>query len=149
MYVVLEVKYAGWNRHNSNELQVGGKCLINAKDIDDQDRNNNSSKSDSENNARSVQQKSKQENSYYTGYIQKMSKIEEPVVVFVEEKGMKYSVPYIALKPFPLVRKNRQNTLTSHNKKNTVTDGWFVKLFNLDIIVFIRLSSISILYFII
>lgn len=134
MYI--EVKYGGWNRHNSNELQVGGKCLINLNYLVDQTKSNNPSQpSTSGNNAKSVQQKSKQDKSFYFGYIQELGSNEEPALVFIEELGEMRLVPYAALKPFPLAKKNKQNNSTSHNRKSIPTDtGSFVKLRNFVIL---------------
>ncbi|XP_011871005.1 PREDICTED: uncharacterized protein LOC105563739 isoform X2 [Vollenhovia emeryi] len=89
-----EVKSAGWNRYNSNELQVGGKCLIqiSINDLEQCDRNNNKN----------------QGPLWLHGYIQEMNTEKEPVLVFIKDLGEKKFVPYDALKPLPLIRKNRQ-----------------------------------------
>lgn len=124
------MKYGGWNRHNSNELQVGGKCLINLNYLTDQNKSSSSSQTSTNgSNAKSVHQKSKQDKSFYFGYIQGLGSDEEPALIFVEELGEMRLVPYAALKPFPLSKRNKQNNMT-HNKKNIPIDaGYFVKLF--------------------
>ncbi|XP_014481456.1 PREDICTED: uncharacterized protein LOC106747926 isoform X2 [Dinoponera quadriceps] len=120
-----EVKYGGWNRNSNNELQVGGKCLISLNYLIDQAKSNyNSSQpSTSGNNAKNVPQKTKQDKSFYFGYIQGMGTNEEPALVFVEELGEMRLVPYAALKPFPLAKRNKQGSSTPHNRKNIPTDA--------------------------
>lgn len=73
-------------------------------------------------NTKIVQQKSKQENSCFCGYIQEMGTNEEPVLVFIEELGEKRIVPFAALKPLPL-KKNKQNNWIPTNKRNALTDS--------------------------
>lgn len=129
-YLYAEVKYGGWNKHNSNELQVGGKCLINLNCLIDQAKNNNNplQPSTSGCNIKNVQQKSKQEKSFYFGYIQKIGTSEEPALVFVEELGEMRLVPYTALKPVPIAKRNKHNS-TPHNRKNIPMDaGCFIRL---------------------
>ncbi|XP_029155289.1 putative uncharacterized protein DDB_G0285119 isoform X2 [Nylanderia fulva] len=125
-----EVKSAGWNRYNSNELQVGGECLIeiNINDLEQCDRNNNkkllANSSDcgvSESNIESSkQQKLKQGSLGLQGYIQEMPTNKEPVLVFIKDLGEKKLVPYDALKPLPVVRKNKQRNWVTVNRNHTV-----------------------------
>ncbi|XP_019884691.1 OTU domain-containing protein 4 isoform X2 [Camponotus floridanus] len=122
-----EVKSAGWNRYNSNELQVGGKCLIeiSINDLEQCDRNNNkslrSNPSDhgGENN-KIEQQKLKQGPLWLHGYIQEMHTNREPVLVFIKDLGEKKFVPYDALKPLPVVRKNKQKNWVAVNRTHSV-----------------------------
>ncbi|KMQ87933.1 otu domain-containing protein 4, partial [Lasius niger] len=124
-----EVKSAGWNRYNSNELQVGGKCLIeiSVNDLEQCDRNNNKSlrvnssdRGASENNSKIEQQKLKQGPLWLHGYIQEMHTNREPVLVFIKDLGEKKFVPYDALKPLPVVRKNRQKNWVAVNRNHSV-----------------------------
>ncbi|XP_029037450.2 uncharacterized protein LOC114873365 isoform X1 [Osmia bicornis bicornis] len=125
-----EVKNAGWTRHNSHELQVGGKCLVqmdfNENDIDE--ANNNSvymsslEKESNDNNVKTVEKKDKQGPAFFYGHIQEMSKDQGPVLVFIEELGEKKIVPYSALKPLPL-RKNKQNNWLPTYKRNVLLDS--------------------------
>lgn len=124
-----EVKSAGWNRYNSNELQVGGKCLIeiSINDLEQCDRNNNKSlcanssdRSASESNSKTEQQKLKQGPLWLHGYIQEMHTNREPVLVFIKDLGEKKFVPYDALKPLPVVRKNRQKNWVAVNRNHSV-----------------------------
>ncbi|XP_070153573.1 putative uncharacterized protein DDB_G0291608 isoform X1 [Polyergus mexicanus] len=124
-----EVKSAGWNRYNSNELQVGGKCLIeiSINDLEQCDRNNNKSlcanssdRSVSESNSKTEQQKLKQGPLWLHGYIQEMHTNREPVLVFIKDLGEKKFVPYDALKPLPVVRKNRQKNWVAVNRNHSV-----------------------------
>ncbi|KAL0122654.1 hypothetical protein PUN28_007406 [Cardiocondyla obscurior] len=124
-----EVKYAGWNRYNSNELQIGGKCVIqiSVNDLEQSDKNNNKSVSsnlsqcsNSEINNKIEQQKLKQGPIWLHGYIQEMSTEKEPVLVFIKDLGEKKLVPYDALKPLPLVKKNRPKTWGPINKSPSV-----------------------------
>lgn len=125
-----EVKSAGWNRYNSNELQVGGKCLIeiSVNDLEHCDGNNNKNlrvnlsecgTSDTDNKIE--QQKLKQGPLWLQGYIQEMNTEKEPVLVFIKDLGEKKFVPYDALKPLPLVRRNRQKTWVPINRNHSVT----------------------------
>ncbi|XP_018402506.1 PREDICTED: uncharacterized protein LOC108779572 isoform X2 [Cyphomyrmex costatus] len=125
-----EVKSAGWNRYNSNELQVGGKCLIeiSINDLQQCDRNNNKNVrvnlpecSTSETNNKIEQQKLKQGPLWLHGYIQEMNTEKEPVLVFIKDLGEKKFVPYDALKPLPLIRKNRQKNWVPVNRNHSVT----------------------------
>ncbi|XP_018300917.1 putative uncharacterized protein DDB_G0286901 isoform X1 [Mycetomoellerius zeteki] len=125
-----EVKSAGWNRYNSNELQVGGKCLIeiSINDLQQCDRNNNKNIrvnlpecSTSETNNKIEQQKLKQGPLWLHGYIQEMNTEKEPVLVFIKDLGEKKFVPYDALKPLPLVRKNRPKNWVPINRNHSVT----------------------------
>ncbi|KAL6257366.1 hypothetical protein P5V15_010939 [Pogonomyrmex californicus] len=124
-----EVKSAGWNRYNSNELQVGGKCLIeiSINDLEQCDRNNNknvhinSSDCNTSETNKVEQQKLKQGPLWLQGYIQEMNTDKEPVLVFIKDLGEKKFVPYDALKPLPLVRKNKQKNWTPINRNHSVT----------------------------
>ncbi|XP_072758114.1 uncharacterized protein [Anoplolepis gracilipes] len=124
-----EVKSAGWNRYNSNELQVGGKCLIeiSINDLEQCDRNNNTSlranssdRGAGESNSKIEQQKLKQGPIWLQGYIQEMGTSREPVLVFIKDLGEKKLVPYSALKPLPVVRKNRQKNWVAVNRNHSV-----------------------------
>lgn len=126
-----EVKSAGWNRYNNNELQVGGKCLIeiNINDLEQCDRNNNkkllTNSSDfgiNENGIESNKQpeKLKQGSMGLEGYIQEMTTKKEPVLVFIRDLGEKKFVPYDALKPYPVVRKNKPRNYVAVNRNHTV-----------------------------
>lgn len=130
MFLCAEVKSAGWNRYNSNELQVGGKCLIeiSINDLEQCDRNNNKNVrvnlpecGTSETNNKIEQQKLKQGPLWLHGYIQEMNTEKEPVLVFIKDLGEKKFVPYDALKPLPLVRKNRPKNWVPINKNHSVT----------------------------
>lgn len=140
-----EVKYGGWNRYNSNELQVGGKCLINLNSLTDHAKNNNNSSqpSTSECNTKNPQQKAKQEKLFYFGYIQKMGTNEEPALVFVEELGEMRLVPYTALKPVFPPKKTKYNFMP-HTRKNTSTDaGSFVRSLNVNSFFFFLIRIID------
>nr|XP_031850193.1 GATA zinc finger domain-containing protein 14-like isoform X2 [Nomia melanderi] len=124
-----EVKNAGWTRHNSNELQVGGKCLVqmnfNEEDIDKANNNNicvSSLENDVNcNDTKALQKKDKQDPIFLYGHIQEMSKNQGPVLVFIEELGEKKVVPYLALKPLPL-KKSKQNNWLPVCKRNVLLD---------------------------
>lgn len=118
LYVYAEVKSAGWSRYSSNELQVGGKCLIeiSVNELEQFDKNNNKNNhiksldcdiSDSNNTI--VQQQLKQGLFRLCGYIQEISTDKEPVLVFIEDLGEKKLVPYSALKPFPVTKRKQKN----------------------------------------
>lgn len=111
--------------------------MINPFDLDENRNNNNSSLCDTDgSNVKNLQQKWKQENFHYSGYVQEMGTGEDPVLVFIENLGEKRLVPYGALKPFPLVKRNKQNNSITHNKKNAFIDtGWFVKLLLYEILI--------------
>lgn len=155
MYV--EVKSAGWNRYNSSELQVGGKCLIeiSINDLEQCDRNNNKglhpnpSDHGTSENSKIEQQKLKQGPLWLHGYIQEMHTNREPVLVFIKDLGEKKFVPYDALKPLPVVRKNKQKNWVAVNKNQSVNSDsskssiCFIKLF-----VLISFSSVRLLIFI-
>ncbi|XP_024869249.1 uncharacterized protein LOC112452984 isoform X2 [Temnothorax curvispinosus] len=124
-----EVKSAGWNRYNSNELQIGGKCLIeiSINDLEQCDRNNNKNLrvnlpecGTSETNNKIEQQKLKQGPLWLHGYIQEMSTEKEPVLVFIKDLGEKKFVPYDALKPLPSVKKTRPKNFVPINKNHSV-----------------------------
>ncbi|EZA60840.1 UDP-N-acetylglucosamine transferase subunit ALG13-like protein [Ooceraea biroi] len=123
-----EVKSAGWSKYNSNELQVGGKCLIeiSVNELEQFDRNhkNNRLKSldynISDSNNKIVQQQLKQGLFRLCGYIQEISTDKEPVLVFIEDLGEKKLVPYSALKPFPVTRRNKQKNWTPMNRNHAV-----------------------------
>ncbi|XP_076669782.1 uncharacterized protein LOC143369568 isoform X3 [Andrena cerasifolii] len=125
-----EVKNAGWTRHNSHELQVGGKCLVQMDFNEDEfDKANNNSvyvssfeKDANGNDTRTLQKKTKQDPAFYYGHIQEMSKNHGPVLVFIEELGEKRVVPYFALKPLPL-RKSKQNNWLPMCKRNVLLDS--------------------------
>lgn len=55
------------------------------------------------------------------GYIQEMNTEKEPVLVFIKDLGEKKFVPYDALKPLPLVRKNRPKNWVPINRNHSVT----------------------------
>ncbi|KAK1124946.1 hypothetical protein K0M31_006291 [Melipona bicolor] len=122
-----EVKNAGWTRHNSHELQIGGKCLVqvdfNEKEFDK--TNNNyapSFEKDSNDNDTKLLQKKNNDSVFYYGHIQEMSKSQGPVLVFIEELGEKRIVPYSALKPLP-PKKNKQVNWLPVCKKNLLLDS--------------------------
>ncbi|KOC62469.1 UDP-N-acetylglucosamine transferase subunit ALG13 like protein [Habropoda laboriosa] len=124
-----EVKSAGWTRHNSHELQIGGKCLVqmdfNEEDFDKANNNNiymSSFEKDSCSNDAKILQKKSKDSVFYYGHIQEMNKNQGPVLVFIEELGEKKIVPYSALKPLPL-RKNKQNNWLPVCKKNVLLDS--------------------------
>ncbi|XP_078046931.1 uncharacterized protein LOC144475183 isoform X2 [Augochlora pura] len=127
---IRRVKNAGWTRHNSHELQVGGKCLIqmdfNEEDFDKANNNNvyvSSLEKDANYNDTKVLQKiDKQDPVYLFGHIQEMSKDRGPVLVFIEELGEKKIVPYSALKPLPL-RKSKQSNWPPMCKRNMLLDS--------------------------
>ena len=129
LFVCIEVKSAGWNRYNSNELQVGGKCLIqiSINDLEQCDRNNNNNtcfnlpKCTNEINNRIEQQKLKQGPLWLHGYIQEMSTEKDPVLVFIKDLGEKKFVPYNALKPLPLVKKSRPKSWAPIDRNHLVT----------------------------
>ncbi|XP_028048898.1 uncharacterized protein LOC105834586 isoform X2 [Monomorium pharaonis] len=124
-----EVKSAGWNRYNNNELQVGGKCLIeiNINDLEQCDRNNNKnlhlnlSECGNEISNKIDQQKLKQGFLWLHGYIQEMNSKKDPVLVFIKDLGEKKFVPYDALKPLPLIRKNKPKNLIPINRNHSIT----------------------------
>ncbi|XP_015440459.1 PREDICTED: uncharacterized protein LOC107195184 isoform X2 [Dufourea novaeangliae] len=124
-----EVKNAGWNRHNSHELQVGGKCLVqmdfNEEEFDRANNNNvyvpSLEKDANCNDTKVLQKKGKQDSMFFYGYIQEMGKNQGPVLVFIEELGEKKVVPYSALKPLPL-RKSKQNNWLPVCKRNVLLD---------------------------
>ncbi|XP_076290768.1 uncharacterized protein LOC143214076 isoform X2 [Lasioglossum baleicum] len=123
-----EVKNAGWTRHNSHELQVGGKCLIqmdfNEDDFDRANNNNvyvSSLEKDANCNDTTASQKTDKPTFLY-GHIQEMSKNEGPVLVYIVELGEKKIVPYCALKPWPL-RKGKQNNWAPVCKRNVLVDS--------------------------
>lgn len=130
LFACTEVKSAGWNRYNSNELQVGGKCLIeiSVNDLQQCDKNNNKNMrvnlpecSSSEINNKIEQQKLKQGPLWLHGYIQEMSTEKEPVLVFIKDLGEKKFVPYDALKPLPSIKKHRPRNFVSINRSLSVT----------------------------
>jgi len=137
-----EVKSAGWSRYNSNELQVGGKCLIeiSVNELEQFDRNNNkksikSLDSDiSDSNNKIVQQQLKQGLFRLCGYIQEINTDKEPVLVFIEDLGEKKLVPYSALKPFPITKRNKQKNWTPMNRNHSVNSdsSQFIQLFYFD-----------------
>ncbi|XP_012169359.1 uncharacterized protein LOC100649818 [Bombus terrestris] len=124
-----EVKNAGWTRHNSHELQIGGKCLVQVDfNEEDFDKTNNNSiyvsslgKDVNDNDTKILQKKSNDPIFYY-GHIQEMGKSQGPVLVFIEELGEKRIVPYSALKPLPL-KKNKQANWLPVCKKNLLLDS--------------------------
>ncbi|CAK9798887.1 Putative bifunctional UDP-N-acetylglucosamine transferase and deubiquitinase ALG13 [Anthophora quadrimaculata] len=124
-----EVKNAGWTRHNSHELQIGGKCLVqmdfNEEDFDKANNNNiylSSFEKDTCGTDTKVLQKKSKDSVFYYGHIQEMSKNQGPVLVFIEELGEKKIVPYSALKPLPL-RKSKQSNWLPVCKKNMLFDS--------------------------
>ncbi|KAG7207447.1 hypothetical protein KM043_009088 [Ampulex compressa] len=125
-----EVKNAGWTRHNSNELQIGGKCLVQMDFNDDEvDKANNNSiyacpfeKDINGNEEKVTRKRTKQDPILFYGHIQEMSKNEGPVLVFIEELGEKKTVPYASLKPLP-IRKNKQNNWQPLCKRNILLDS--------------------------
>ncbi|XP_012339515.1 myb-like protein F [Apis florea] len=124
-----EVKNAGWTRHNSHELQIGGKCLVqidfNEEDFDKTNNNNvyvSSLEKDSNDNNTNVLEKKSNNLIFYYGHIQEMSKNQGPVLVFIEELGEKRIVPYSALKPLP-PKKNKMANWLPVCKKNLVLDS--------------------------
>ncbi|XP_076648689.1 uncharacterized protein LOC143356681 isoform X2 [Halictus rubicundus] len=125
-----EVKNAGWTRHNSHELQVGGKCLIQMDfNENDFDRANNKNvyvssieKDVNHNDTKALQKTDKQDPIFLYGHIQEMSKNQGPVLVFIEELGEKKIVPYGALKPLPL-KKSKQNNWVPVCKRNVLVDS--------------------------
>ncbi|XP_017754308.1 PREDICTED: hybrid signal transduction histidine kinase M-like [Eufriesea mexicana] len=124
-----EVKNAGWSRHNSHELQIGGKCLVQVdfteEDFDKTNNNNiyvSSLEKDSNSNDTKVLQKKAKEPIFYYGHIQEMSKNQGPVLVFIEELGEKRVVPYSALKPLP-PKKSKQANWLPVCKKNLILDS--------------------------
>ncbi|XP_076393478.1 uncharacterized protein LOC100877500 isoform X2 [Megachile rotundata] len=126
---IRRVKNAGWIRHNSHELQVGGKCLVqmdfNEENVDEANNNNvyvSSLEKESDNDIKTIQTKGKQDPIFFYGHIQEMSKNQGPVLVFIEELGEKKVVPYSALKPLPL-KKNKQNNWLSTCKRNVLLDS--------------------------
>ncbi|XP_076635129.1 uncharacterized protein LOC143348583 [Colletes latitarsis] len=123
-----EVKNAGWTKHNSHELQVGSKCLVqmefNEEEFDKANNNNvyvTSFEKDANgnDNVKVLQKKGKPDPVLFYGHIQEMNKNQGPVLVFIEELGEKKIVPYCALKPIPL-RKNKQNNWLPMCKKNVL-----------------------------
>lgn len=123
IFVCTEVKSAGWNRYNSNELQVGGKCLIqiSINDLEQCDKSKNVRVNLPECETNKIeQQKLKQGPLWLHGYIQEMNTEKEPVLVFIKDLGEKKFVPYDALKPLPLIRKNRQRNWVPINKTQSV-----------------------------
>ncbi|XP_076244086.1 uncharacterized protein LOC143185190 [Calliopsis andreniformis] len=114
-----EVKNAGWTRHNSHELQIGGKCLVqmdfNEEEFDKANNNivcvSSLEKDINSNDAKALQKKGKQDPTFFYGHIQEMSKNQGPVLVFIEELGEKRIVPYCALKPLPLKKSKHSNWL--------------------------------------
>ncbi|XP_076756724.1 uncharacterized protein LOC143426890 [Xylocopa sonorina] len=121
-----EVKNAGWNKHNSHELQIGGKCLVyldfNEGDCDKANNNNvyvSSLEKDSNDDTQAMQ---KGDIVFYYGHIQEMNKNQGPVLVFIEELGEKRVVPYSALKPLP-PKKNKQANWLPVCKKNMLLDS--------------------------
>lgn len=124
-----EVKSAGWNRYNSNELQVGGKCLIeiSVNDLQRCERNkkfcvNLPDYGTSESDHKIEQQKLKQGHLWLHGYIQEMNTSKEPVLVFIKDLGEKKFVPYDALKPLPITKKNRQKNWTLNRSHSMNSD---------------------------
>ncbi|XP_053997898.1 uncharacterized protein LOC128886761 [Hylaeus anthracinus] len=122
-----EVKNAGWTKHNSHELQIGGRCLVeiefNEEEFDKANNNNIyvstlEKDTNGNDNMKALQKKGKD----LYGYIQEMSKNQGPVLVFIEELGEKRIVPYCALKPLPL-RKNKQNSWIPVCKRNVLLDS--------------------------
>lgn len=75
----------------------------------------------SEANNKIEQQKLKQGPLWLHGYIQEMNTEKEPVLVFIKDLGEKKFVPYDALKPLPLVRKNRPRSWVPINKNHSIT----------------------------
>ncbi|XP_012220948.1 uncharacterized protein [Linepithema humile] len=129
-----EVKSAGWNRYNSNELQVGGKCLIeiSVNDLQRCERNkkfcvNLPDFDANEGEHKIEQQKLKQGHLWLQGYIQDMKSSKEPVLVFIKDLGEKKFVPYDALKPLPNPKKNRQKNWAlnrSHSMNSDSSRRW-------------------------
>lgn len=124
---ILEVKNAGWTKHNSHELQVGGTCLVqmefNEEEFDKVNNNNvyvsSFEKDTNGNDTKALQKKSQHDPVFFYGHIQEMSKNQGPVLVFIEELGEKKIVPYSALKPLP-PRKNKQNNWLPMCKRNVL-----------------------------
>ncbi|XP_076167094.1 uncharacterized protein LOC143146573 isoform X2 [Ptiloglossa arizonensis] len=122
-----EVKNAGWTKHNSHELQVGGTCLVqmefNEEEFDKVNNNNvyvsSFEKDTNGNDTKALQKKSQHDPVFFYGHIQEMSKNQGPVLVFIEELGEKKIVPYSALKPLP-PRKNKQNNWLPMCKRNVL-----------------------------
>lgn len=123
------MKNAGWTRHNSHELQIGGKCLVQVDfSEEDFDKTNNNSiyvsslGKDVNDNDTKILQKKNSDPIFYYGHIQEMGKSQGPVLVFIEELGEKRIVPYSALKPLPL-KKNKQANWLPVCKKNLLLDS--------------------------
>jgi len=67
------------------------------------------------------QQKLKQGPLWLHGYIQEMNTENDPVLVFIKDLGEKKFVPYDALKPLPLAKKNRQKNWVPINRNHSIT----------------------------
>lgn len=132
---ILEVKNAGWTRHNSHELQIGGKCLVQMDFNEEEfDKVNNNSvnvssleKDVNSNDTKVLQKKGKQDSQFFYGHIQEMCKNQGPVLVFIEELGEKRIVPYSALKPLPL-KKNKHNNWQAVCKRSIVIEASQLKM---------------------
>lgn len=144
-----EVKSAGWSKYNSNELQVGGRCVIEitVNDLEQFSKSNEEDCSNnkllncsiSDNNNKNLQQQLKQGFIRLYGYIQEISTDNKPVLVFIEDLGEKKLVPYSALKPFTITKRNKQKPWTPVNRNHANSDSsqffflFYSQLFPFDI----------------
>lgn len=123
-------------RYNSNELQVGGKCLI---QVEDENSNNDVSSTTPDyhdSNNRSNNKSAKREPLFYHGHIQEMSKNEGPVVVYIEEIGEKRVVPYSRLKPIAFKKSRQSPPPMNHTRRNSAGRGILYEPSNYEKLIF-------------